>query len=121
MLHPSRLPKNTHENKPHYNGFEAAQFIGTYHCLCIYSWNYTEALAILGNYAIKLIKILHQLTIKLGLLQNFDFANVDVVQRIDALAKFLDVLTNAVWNPTEKRKRFLQKKSRYNLFLHLVR
>merc|ERR1711976_45484 len=41
---------------------------------------------------------LHQLAqVKLGFLEDFDFADVDIVERVDTPAGLLNVLANAVW------------------------
>ncbi len=42
-----------------------------------------------------------KLTVELRLLQDLDFADVDIVQREDALACLFDVLSYAVWDPTK--------------------
>ena len=42
------------------------------------------------------------LTVKSRLLQNLHFANADVMQRVDALTRFLDVLADAVWNSAKQ-------------------
>ena len=51
----------------------------------------------LCNLIILLYEI-RRLTVKLGFLQNFDFPNMNIMQRIDSSTCLLDVLTNAVWN-----------------------
>ncbi len=38
------------------------------------------------------------LTIKLGLLKDFDLANIDIMEGVDGLALLLNVLAYAVWD-----------------------
>lgn len=40
----------------------------------------------------------HKLTVKFRLLQNFDFPDVNVMQRIDALASLFNILGNRIGN-----------------------
>lgn len=39
------------------------------------------------------------LTLKLGLLEHLDLADVHIMQRIDGLTGLLNVLANTVWDP----------------------
>ena len=50
--------------------------------------------------AISIIITIIKHTVKFRLLEDLDFANVDVVQRVDALTVLLNVLANTVWNST---------------------
>lgn len=43
-----------------------------------------------------------KLTLKLGFLEHLDLPHVDVVQWVDGLAGFLDVLPNAVRDPVKQ-------------------
>lgn len=61
------------------------------------------------------------LTIKLGLLQHLDLANIDVMQRVDGLAGLLDVFTNAVRDPGIQHVQSKQLNTELKFSSHLLR